>query len=67
VAGGQAGYPQIDAQRTHFRALLVPGMIWKQWNGCIAQPSISATTVLIKEEALRWAKAGAHGLELLCR
>jgi hypothetical protein len=66
VAGGQAGYPQIDAQRTHFRALLVPGMIWKQWNGCIfkhAQPSISATTVLIKEEALRWAKAGAHGLK----
>jgi hypothetical protein len=42
-------------------------MIWKQWNGCIfkhAQPSICATTVLIKEEALRWAKAGAHGLRV---
>jgi hypothetical protein len=47
-------------------ALLVPGMIWKQRHRCIfkhAQPSVSATTALIKEEALHWAKAGAHGLK----
>jgi hypothetical protein len=48
-------------------ALLVPRMIWKQRHGCIfkhAQPSVSATTALIKEETLRWAKAGAHGLKV---
>jgi hypothetical protein len=67
VAGGQAGYPQIDAQRTHFPS---PASArddleaTARMNLQARATSVSATTALIKEEALRWAKAGAHGLRV---
>jgi hypothetical protein len=48
-------------------ALLVPWMVWKQRNSYVfegAQPSLSKTLRLIKEEAMQWARAGALGLLL---
>jgi hypothetical protein len=49
-------------------SLLVPWMVWKQRNSCVfkgARPSFSHTMVLIKAEAVDWAKVGAAGLRTL--
>jgi hypothetical protein len=49
-------------------SLLVPWMVWKQWNSCFfegARPSFSHTMALIKAEVVDWAKAGATGLRTL--